>query len=496
MSDSEKKKGRSKKTETNGCDEVDVDGITALTMTKQRRHKRSVSWTNTALPPLMLEDDHKSPPPSSKSSSQSHTTLSLEETATATTVLDAIPESNQKSNLEMMMKPPQQQQQQHLLHVSSESSRVRSNSDTKMLTHLSKKNNQQQDKALAYWRLEKEYRLVKDKLMAKIDECQSLEEHKDKLTSEMDDLAESLFTEAHNMVDTAKVEAQKSDKRYQEAASKAEVLQAEVYALKSVVEHQRQQVSELRKMLRKYTDAIDQKKGKHQQAKTTPHSPTRSRLSFMRRKNSAPPAESVQVMPPLVPEQTDEIVDVLAIEGFSKWFRSPSLDDPFVGVIVREEMLPTLQLCGKTKRVKPEEIMQAVKEQSVLMEATRNNSTSSSRFTSNRCSVGSMSEVDMNDSANTTATATTTTTTMEQENSSVCMLSNSGQCTHRIRLGLDDEWVFVSSTIRDRIASVCDCYLYLKYIHQGLVSSDAVAAYKKLADHRLKMMRTRLGFSL
>lgn len=76
---------------------------------------------------------------------------------------------------------------------------------------------------LAYWRLELKLREANDSLLAKTEDCKTLEEYRQRLEQEMSDLTEKLFEEAHEMVNAEKASRAAAEKRYAEAKHKVDV---------------------------------------------------------------------------------------------------------------------------------------------------------------------------------------------------------------------------------------------------------------------------------
>lgn len=77
--------------------------------------------------------------------------------------------------------------------------------------------------------------ILKRQLKEKDDTIANLNDVRNKLESEMQELSASLFEQAYTMVNTARAEAAQSDKLLKEANGKIDVLQAEVKALKELV---------------------------------------------------------------------------------------------------------------------------------------------------------------------------------------------------------------------------------------------------------------------
>lgn len=77
--------------------------------------------------------------------------------------------------------------------------------------------------------------ILKKRLKEKDDTIATLNDVRNRLESEIQELSASLFEQAYTMVNTARAEAAQSDKLLKEANGKIDVLQAEVKALKELV---------------------------------------------------------------------------------------------------------------------------------------------------------------------------------------------------------------------------------------------------------------------
>ncbi|XP_059834439.1 rab-3A-interacting protein isoform X2 [Hypanus sabinus] len=87
-----------------------------------------------------------------------------------------------------------------------------------------------------YERLKEELAKAQRELKLKDEECERLSKVRDQLGQELEELTASLFEEAHKMVREANVKQAAAEKQLKEAHGKIEVLQAEVAALKTLVQ--------------------------------------------------------------------------------------------------------------------------------------------------------------------------------------------------------------------------------------------------------------------
>lgn len=75
-----------------------------------------------------------------------------------------------------------------------------------------------------------------------------------------------------------------------------------------------------------------------------------------------------------------------------------------------------------------------------------------------------------------------------------CGLSHiSSICQYKIRLFEHGQWILISKLSRNRIISVCDFFTYLRYIKNGIVKCDINEIYWNIIDLRKKMSLSRLG---
>jgi hypothetical protein len=81
---------------------------------------------------------------------------------------------------------------------------------------------------------------------------------------------------------------------------------------------------------------------------------------------------------------------------------------------------------------------------------------------------------------------------MENTSSQCSLTYTPGKCGYRLKLTEDGSWYYVNVSCRDRIASACDLYMFLRHIQQGLVKSGDEYIYWEIAKLRAKMNMARL----
>eukprot|EP00730_Choanoeca_flexa_P000600 TRINITY_DN10263_c0_g1_i1.p1 TRINITY_DN10263_c0_g1~~TRINITY_DN10263_c0_g1_i1.p1 ORF type:complete len:411 (+),score=103.19 TRINITY_DN10263_c0_g1_i1:227-1459(+) len=383
------------------------EGITSLTLTNTKApfgHRRNASWAHAELPSIMYEDDDGGDE-------------------------DGTPVPTR-----------QDEEDKALLKVSGESSlRTRSYSDGAVTERP--KQPKQKEKTLAYWKLEKELRLAKDTLLLKVEQCQTLEQYKEKLTAELDDLATSVFEEAHEMVRVEKEARFLSDKRWKEAHTQNEVLLAEVAALKAVVEHAMQ------------TQA---KPGKH----ATVSKGSKPRRSFRWRSNEHHlprmrsrssddllQAEAVAVHK----DHVEATVDVCELEALGQW-REANYNYEHDWMLARLET--DIKPCLATA-----------------------------------CQDASMHEQLLKCIQNNTLVIEDHVSAEEQ-----CQLSKAkAECNFRMKLSPKDESeLVICERTRNQLVALCNLFTYTRYLQKGLVTGEEDTVLLKLKRLLFGVQQARL----
>lgn len=305
-------------------------------------------------------------------------------------------------------------------------------------------------KELAYARLQAELSRAQQELRLRDEEVARLSQIRDQVGAELEELTASLFEEANNMVREANMKQAAAEKRLQEATLKVEVLQAEVSALKALVltstpsrpnAHLHPQLSRHRHR---------RSPSNYELATCRPPSPPSQQVSQQQQQQSQSGQPGSDGASPDLSE-----VDPVCHREFLRWQEKPSVsdrEDLFVSRLYREDVLPCLHFpnCQLAAQV-----LRAIEENSITIEAVN----AANPFP-RRCS----------------------------------LLEASRVCQYRMRLGdSGSAWYHISQLCRNRIASVCDLFCYLRYIQQGLVRSSSQEMYWEVMRRRRSIALARLG---
>uniref|UniRef100_A0A4W3KIT8 RAB3A interacting protein (rabin3) n=1 Tax=Callorhinchus milii TaxID=7868 RepID=A0A4W3KIT8_CALMI len=282
-------------------------------------------------------------------------------------------------------------------------------------------------------------------LKLKDEECERLSKVRDQLGQELEELTASLFEEAHRMVREANVKQAAAEKQLKEAQGKIDVLQAEVAALKTLVQSSPTSPSkDLQPSVK-----IPFKKG---------HGRNKSTSAML--SNS----QELNVMQPIVRDCKE--VDLLLFGEFKVWKEEPAMDRAccFLDRIYKEDIYPCLTF---SKSELASTILEAVESNTLSIEP-----------------VGFQSLPVVKASA------------MECGGPKKCALSGQTKtCKHRIKLGDSSSYYYVSPFCRYRIMSVCNFFTYIRYIQQGLVKQqDVEQMFWEVMHLRKEMSLAKLGF--
>ncbi|CAF0902107.1 unnamed protein product [Adineta steineri] len=67
------------------------------------------------------------------------------------------------------------------------------------------------------------------------------------------------------------------------------------------------------------------------------------------------------------------------------------------------------------------------------------------------------------------------------------------ECDYRVRLDENNQWYPLSRLARNRIASICDFFTFIRHVQSGLVKSDTLTRFNKIIELRKQMTFARLG---
>ncbi|KAM4747655.1 rab-3A-interacting protein [Rhinophrynus dorsalis] len=317
---------------------------------------------------------------------------------------------------------------------------------TDSLSHL-RSPSVQEVRDRGYERLREELAKAKRDLKLKDEECERLSKVRDQLGQELEELTASLFEEAHKMVREANVKQATSEKQLKEAQGKIDFLQAEVAALKTLV------------------------------LSTSPTSPTKEpqpggktpfKKGHVRNKSTSSAMGGgpldLSVMQPIVMDLKEP--DLALYNEFKAWKEEPSMERTctFLERIYKEDICPCLTF--------PKSELS-----SAVLEAVENNTLSI-------------------EPAGLQPVRFVKASAVECGGSKKCALSGQTKsCKHRIKLGDSSSYYYISPCCRYRIASVCNFFTYIRYIHQGLLKQqDVDQMFWEVMQLRKEMSQAKLGF--
>ncbi|RMZ95793.1 guanine nucleotide exchange factor for Rab-3A isoform X5 [Brachionus plicatilis] len=350
--------------------------------------------------------------------------------------------------------------------------------------------------------------VLKRQLKEKDGTIANLNDVRNKLESEIQELSASLFEQAYIMVNTARAEAALSDKLLKEANGKIDVLQAEVKALKELVltstpstpnkhlhpqlgtkSHSRQSSwnqNQLNLLTTEPASSTPASLSPSQVPKILNHSATslqplsKEKSSiFTKSHKRAPSHNDIQTQSKSLLDKLFQPVaknpaerenknfvhfptdiaefDPIYFREMSEWKCKPNLDrtNAFLDRVYQEDILPCLNF---SNRQISEELLRAIEANCVCIEEL------------------SPSQLQSDASLQ------------------ICGLSNiQSYCQYKIKLCESSEWIYISKLSRNRVISVCDFFTYLRYIKDGLVKSDLNEIYWNIIDLRKKITLSRLG---
>ncbi|XP_076621444.1 guanine nucleotide exchange factor for Rab-3A [Colletes latitarsis] len=330
-------------------------------------------------------------------------------------------------------------------------------------------------------KLQDELKRAHEELKLKDEEVTRLSRIKQDVEAELEELTASLFQEAHNMVREANVRQATAERLLEESRMKAEVLAAEVAALKTLV-----LTSTPAKPNFHLHPQIDTKSRPNSEdgqqslfARKHRRSPSHFNLKYGR--ENSPPDSPLKEQRASLPSDRETLerdwkkdsdkekdkdckdfgleVDPRVHTEFLKWKANPCVDkgDPFVGRIFKEDIDLCLDFPNKELGTK---VRQAVLDGIIFIEAISDKT----KFTFPKKCV---------------------------------LLEAPRQCYYRMRFGdQENQWYSISQICRNRIIAVCDFLNYLRYVERGLVKSSVHDVYWEITRLRKEMAFARLGLAL
>ncbi|XP_072341197.1 rab-3A-interacting protein isoform X3 [Scyliorhinus torazame] len=260
--------------------------------------------------------------------------------------------------------------------------------------------------------------------------------------------------EAHKMVREANVKQAAAEKQLKEAQGKIDVLQAEVAALKTLV----QSSSPTSPTKELQPNAKTHFKKGHARNKSTSAMATNS--------------QELNVIQPIVRDCKE--VDSLLFGEFKAWKEEPTIDRTccFLDRVYKEDIYPCLTF-SKSELA------------STILEAVEGNTLSIEPVGFQPLPVVKASALECGGPNGRRA-----------EIVKKCALSGQTKtCKHRIKLGDSSSYYYVSPFCRYRIMSVCNFFTYIRYIQQGLVKQqDVEQMFWEVMHLRKEMSFAKLGF--
>lgn len=331
-------------------------------------------------------------------------------------------------------------------------------------------------------KLQEELKKAHEELKLKDEEVARLSRIRQDVETELEELTASLFQEAHSMVREANVRQATAERLLEESRMKAEVLAAEVTALKTLVltstparpnPHLHPQIDTRCRL----STVDDSQQGLF--AKKHRRSPSHFNLKYGR--ENSPPESPVKEQRPSLPSDREALardwkrdrekerdkdckdlgleVDPRVHTEFLRWKANPCVDksDPFVARVFREDIDLCLDFPNKELGSR---VRQAVLDGIIFIEAV---SDKTKLAFPKKCA----------------------------------LLEAPRQCHYRMRLGdQENQWHCISQICRNRIIAVCDFLNYLRYVERGLVKSSVHDVYWEITRLRKEMVFARLGLVL
>ncbi|VDM45893.1 unnamed protein product [Toxocara canis] len=295
--------------------------------------------------------------------------------------------------------------------------------------------------------LERELNAARHSIAEKEAKCNRLSELQDHIDSEVQELTEKLFQEAYKMVNEAESRRAKAEKLLAESRLKVDMLSAEVEALKIIVKSPSAQI---------HVSTPPQKSGLASRF-LTPSRKEKNAVSASGRKSASLPAAAREAVSSQCEERRQDTsfeVDPVYHREFTNWRESGAPleeESPFLSRVMVEEIGPCLNF-DNTELAK--QVLSAIKMNTLELEPVKE----------------------------------------AKPTVRICALSNVPRfCPYRLRVSGDTEWCFISMLARNRIASVCDFFTYMRYVNKGIVKSGIHDSYWDVVNLRKNMALAKLG---
>ncbi|CAF1262137.1 unnamed protein product [Rotaria sp. Silwood1] len=300
-----------------------------------------------------------------------------------------------------------------------------------------------------------ELQRVKQDLKNKDIEIQRAHEIRENTDREIEDLTASLFQSAHSMVEQAKYAQANAEQKLKTANQTIDALVVENTQLKK-------SVSELKEIINNCRSSLVTNRSvpiTTVLSSTEQQQPPSSIRQIVREKLHKRSSSDLQQSLSSIDISTNidtNVVDNVLLREFARWEEKPSIgkdSSVFMHRVYSEDILPCLTFPNADLSSK---ILTAIEHNDVTMETCH------------------MRTID--------------------ENMKVCSLTGDlCQCNYRVRLCENGEWYPISRLSRNRIASVCDFFTFIRHVQSGLVKSDTRNRYNKIIELRKQMAFARLG---
>ncbi|KRY67382.1 Rab-3A-interacting protein, partial [Trichinella pseudospiralis] len=284
--------------------------------------------------------------------------------------------------------------------------------------------------------------------------CAKLQKIQESLDSEIHELTASLFQEAYRIVTEADSKRLYSEKLLTEAKGTVEMLQEEIKALKLLMGKNDVKVSPSRslqefspsKIFKKPTLFEGKNGGPFCFLNTNKKSP-----SVVTRSGGEHDHALVDLDRPSLE------VDPICHQEFTIWLENHDLtniEHPFLKRIYNEDIYPCLNF---TNTELASLVCNSIANNTIILE-------------------------------NILAT--------ENEKAKICALTEMPRlCSYRMKIDNADQWHYISTFCRNRIAAICDLFTYLRYLAQGLVQHGLYDAYVEIVRLRRNIAFVRLGYA-
>jgi Rab-3A-interacting protein len=303
-----------------------------------------------------------------------------------------------------------------------------------------------------------ELQRVKEDLKSKDIEIQRAYEIRENTDREIEELTSSLFESAHSMVEQAKYAQANAEQKLKIANQTIDALVLENTQLKKTV-------SELKEIINNFRPSLSTNRSNPSTSTLSsteqPESSIRKIVREKLHKRSSSDLQKSLSSIDLLKQSdnnTDDcpMVDNVLLREFARWEEKPTNGkdlSAFMHRVYSEDILPCLTLPNADLSSK---ILKAIEQNDMTME---------------------------------TSNMRTIDDTMK-----ICsLMGDLCQCNYRVRIGEDGEWYPISQLARNRIASVCDFFTFVRHVQSGLVKSDTQSRYNKIIELRKQMAFARLG---